>query len=401
MKQGKHKSLVPVRAAFGLVALLTLAALAPVRASAQMFGGEGDRVSGVVVSIRGDIVQVRPRYSEKLVRVIVDDKTTFNAMEMLGQAKLKAGERVFGMGQMNDKGTVQVMMLMLQDGASIGTDNGRGVTSVGIGKAAMVNARVGTVKPLTLVDANGKTLPVTPGGFMPVMKMGKTDRAKMLVGSNITASGERTIDKLLHAKQVSLQPGGGMFGPGGGAGEGSLFGKVVAVKGGKLEITPRFEDESVTVTLASDCAIVRQIALDPDTIQPGDVLTAQGKRTGGTYDAPTNLTVSVFLSGKQRYPRVSGGGGFAAMLGGDAKPGMTLTGKVVTLSPFVMLDDAGHSVTVAIPGQTPYVDLKAATLGDIKPTDKVVLIGKEGKDGGLVVSKIVIGASPIVGFGGG
>jgi hypothetical protein len=55
---------------------------------------------------------------------------------------------------------------------------------------------------------------------------------------------------------------------------------------------------------------------------------------------------------------------------------------------------------VTIPGQTPVVDLRSAALADAKPGDKIMVIGSEGPEGGMVATVVVLGASPVVGFGG-
>ncbi len=57
-------------------------------------------------------------------------------------------------------------------------------------------------------------------------------------------------------------------------------------------------------------------------------------------------------------------------------------------------------MTVTIPGQVPVVELRPVTLAELKPGDKILLVGAEGKEGGMVAKTLVLGASPIVGFGG-
>jgi hypothetical protein len=123
------------------------------------------------------------------------------------------------------------------------------------------------------------------------------------------------------------------------------------------------------------------------------------------------VTASVLLLGKQSYPKASGGGFFAMVMGGG-RGDVTCTGTVASLNPFVLTLAAGSgptadgalpggsSVTVTIPGQVPVVDLRPVTLAELKPGDKILLVGAEGKEGGMVVKTLVLGASPIVGFGG-
>jgi hypothetical protein len=108
---------------------------------------------------------------------------------------------------------------------------------------------------------------------------------------------------------------------------------------------------------------------------------------------------------------------------GGGRSDVTCTGTVASLNPFVLTLAAGSgsgeptrgptvgigsadgglprgSVTVTIPGQVPVVDLRPVTLAELKPGDKILLVGAEGKEGGMVAKTLVLGASPIVGFGG-
>jgi hypothetical protein len=260
----------------------------------------------------------------------------------------------------------------------------------------MFGGKVKSLKPLTLTDDDGKDMTLTLGSFVPIMRQAKASRESLLVGQAIGAEGDRTTDGLLHAGQIEIQqfPGGGPFGGGGGA----VFGKVVSVQGGTIEVRPRFGDTTVQATLAENASLQRQVTVDPDTVKTGDTLTVQGRLGDGTPEAPTRMTASVLLLGKQSYPKASAGGFFAMVLGGGKDA--TCTGRVASLRPFVLTLESGSSVTVTVPGQVPIVELRPATLSEVKPGDKILLVGAEGKEGGMVAQTVVLGASPIVGFGG-
>lgn len=387
---------------------VTLLIAASVACLAQMPFGGGDpehSAQGVIVSIRGDVLQIRPGASPKLERVLIDSGTVFTTMQMTGLDKIKPGTRVGGMGEMDDKGRVKVQMLMAGDegGQPFGS-GGRGIQSMGIGRQAQVNGTVKSVKPLVLVDGEGNPLPITFGEFTPVMASLTVHRDRLLVGTMISAEGERTVDRLLRAASVRIIGGFAPGGPGGpGAGipgmnGGATFGTVISVKKAQLKIQARFAEEPSTVLLTAGTLVQRQVTLDPDGIKAGDRITCQGRRSGGTYEAPTSMVAAVVMPGKQRYPRV-GGGGMMPMMRGGSGPGMTLTGRVVSLLPFVVRRDDGREVTIVLPGQTPYVDLRPAMAADLKPGAKIVAI-TEGGGGGATATRILIGASPIAGFGG-
>jgi len=364
--------------------------LLPGAAQAQ-FGG--DHVEGAIVDIRGDILQVRPRFSMKLTRVIVDDKTEIQSPQIMAINKLQPGVNVFGFGDYDAKGGITPRFLMVsEERRGFFAGKIRGVRGTGYGKSAMFGGKLKSVKPFVVTDDDGKEITATIQGFVPVMHNAKADRTALQVGKMIEASGERTADGLLHARAIDIQQGFG----GGPGGAGAVFGEVVAVNGNSLEVMPRFGAETIQAKLKEGATLLRQITVDPDTVKVGDTITVQGKRLEGPPD--TNAVAFVLLVGKQTYPQVSPQGFFAAFRGAG-NGNVTATGKVASLSPFVLTLEDGKSLTVVIPGQTPVVDLRPLTLAEIKPGDKLMLIGSESKDGGMVTTTLVVGASPIVGFG--
>jgi hypothetical protein len=351
----------------------------------------------VVVSVRADVLQVRPRYSTQLTRVLVDDKTEIHKGEMVAVEKLELGTMLFGIGDIEAKGGLTPRFLqVVEERTGFFAMKMRGPRGTGYGRSAMFGGKVKSVKPLVLTDDDGKEMTLTLGPFVPILRQAKASRESLLVGQAIEAEGDKTTDGLLHAQQIDIQqfPGGG---PGGGGG--AIFGQVVSVQGATVEVRPRFGDAAIQATLAENASVQRQITVDPDTVKVGDTLTVQGRLGEGSTSAPTSMTASVLLLGKQSYPKASPGG-FFAMFRGVGPSDLTCTGRVASLNPFVLTPESGGSVTVTIPGQVPVVDLRPATLAEVKPGDKILLVGAEGKEGGMVAKTLVLGASPIVGFGG-
>jgi hypothetical protein len=354
------------------------------------------RVEGVIVSVRADVLQVRPRYSTQLTRVLVDDKTAIRKGEMVSLEKLEVGTLLFGFGEFDEKGglTPRFFQVVEERTGFFGMKL-RGPRGTGYGRSAMFGGKVKSLKPLTLTDDDGQDTTLTLGPFVPIMRQAKASRESLLVGQAIGAEGGKTTDGLLHAKQIEIQqfPGGGPFGDGG-----AVFGTVVSVQGGTIEVRPRFGDTAVQATLGENASLQRQLTVDPDTVKTGATLTVQGRLGDGTPEVPTSMTASVLLLGKQSYPKANAGGFFAMVRGGGKD--VTCTGTVASLRPFVLTLESGASVTVTIPGQVPVVDLRPATLAEVKPGEKILLVGAEGKEGGMVARTVVLGASSIVGFGG-
>ncbi len=368
--------------------LIVLCGVAPATAHAQ-FGRGG--LTGQIVAIRGDIVQIRPQYSTKLTRVVIDAKTTIDNPQMTSPAQLQPGIFVSVLGDYTDDGGILPRFVMAQDERTgFFSSKSHGVHAVGYGRSAFLGGKLKSANPLVVTDDDGKDYTIPVKGFLPVMHMARGDRNMLQVGKTVTAVGEKTADGLLHARSIQIQqlPGS----------SGTVFGTVVAIRGNTLEIQPRFGEENIQATISPDAQLLRQIDIDPDTVKVGDIITVQGKRLAGAPEDSNAIVAAVLLPGKQTYPKV-GGGGFFAMMLGAGNPGMTCTGKVASLSPFLLTQDDGKQVIATIPGQTPIVDLRTITPADIKPGDKLMVSGAEDKAGGLVIKLLMLGASPIVGLG--
>jgi hypothetical protein len=348
---------------------------------------------GQIVSVRGDILQIRPRFSSQLKRIVIDQKTAISSPQMTSVDKLPKGIFVSGIGDYTPDGGILLHFLMASDERTgFFSSNTHGIRAIGYGKSAFFGGKLKSAKPLVVTDDDGKDITPTLQGFVPVMRTVRDDPKSLQVGKVISASGERTADGLLHARSVQIEqlPNSA----------GAVFGEVVSIKANTLEVRPRFGIETIQAIVPDQVQMLRQVDVDPDTVKIGDTLTAQGKRLGDAQNGQTAMVAAVLLLGKQTYPQIGGGGGgFFAAIRGAGQPGLTCTGKVASFSPFVLTQEDGKQVTVTIPGQTPIVDLRPVTLSEIKPGDKLMVDGAEGKTGSMVVKLLILGASPIVGLG--
>ena len=352
----------------------------------------GTEETGKIVSVRADIIQIRPQFSTALTRIVVDNKTVIHTPRPLKLEDLKPGMRLVGFGDYLDDGGIKPSFLMVvEDPTGFFAQKMRGVKANGYGRSAQFGGVVKTANPLVVTDDDGKDITPTMAASVPVMQFARAKQDALLVGQSLDATGDRTADGLLHAKTVDVNSSEGSSG-------GTLFGDVVAVRGETIEIRPRFGTATAQVTLGRGAKIQRQTTLAPDRVRLGDMLTVQGKRTGGTAAAPSALVAFVLLPGTQTYPKSAQNNFFPGSADSNDTQ-QTCTGHVLSLEPFILRLANGSAVTVTVPGQTPIADLHTAKPSDIKAGDKVMVIGTEGKDGGLEATVLVIGASPIVGFG--
>lgn len=376
-------------------AALTLLHIGVTSVGAQAFGGE--RAEGVIVAVRADIVQIRPRFSDSLVRVVLDSATRINDTEFMTFDKLAQGWRVNVMGTLESANDFRPNFVMgiapTERRTGFFEFPSHGIQRFGEGKFAGTGGIIKSMKPFVITDDDGKDITIKVGGPLMVMHPTQASKEKLLVGKAISVNGDRTSDGVIRARTINFNPA-----PGGG----TLFGRVQNQSGSQLRVVPIYVDEPIRVSPSEKAVIMRQITLDPDTVQVGDTITAQGNLTAGTAAAPETMTASVLLIGKQEYPSVPSSAGAFPMFGGGGTPAVKLawTGKVVSLAPLIIIGANDRQVRVVVPGQTPYVDLKPTSLSDANPGERIMLFGKEGRDGGLSASIILFGAGPITGFGG-
>lgn len=370
---------------FARAGMIGAALLLSVGARAQ---DDEQRLFGKIVSIRAEIVQVRPRFATALKRIVLDKSTTITKRETLKPSQLKTGVFLFGQGDYTkEKGLVASFLMQPEARTGFLARKTHGFTGSGYGNSVFFGGVVKTVTPLVITDDDGKDLTVPVSKSVTIMRSAPAPRDLLKVGNTISASGEKTTDGLLHAKtiQIDREPGA----------QDSLFGQVIAVHEKTLTLKPLFNEESVTILLAENTKLLRQVAIDPDTVKPGDTLTVQGRRIAGTKAKPEKVVAYVLLGDKQPYPQPAA----TDPSSGSQDDGSAFyTGKVSSLSPFVLTLDSGSALTITIPGQTPLVNLKPALASEIKSGAKLMVIGTEGKEGGMVASVLVLDASSIVGF---
>jgi hypothetical protein len=77
--------------------------------------GNGRRVEGVIVSVRGDVIQIRPRFGTQLTRILVDEEASLSRQGQVRPDQLRAGEWVSGMGEVDAQGAVRLRFLQVAE----------------------------------------------------------------------------------------------------------------------------------------------------------------------------------------------------------------------------------------------------------------------------------------------
>ena len=162
------------KAVFKGLMLALLIGLAPsVRADDDEPAGASwfPQLTGTIVSVRADVLQVRPRFSSQLTRVLINADTKLQTMQFLPIKDLTEGMRIMAMG---DKiaGKPLIANMIMAPTANDGFFGGetKGIQAGGYGNSVMWGGKIKTLQPLTVTDDAGADLPVLTAPNTPVMK---------------------------------------------------------------------------------------------------------------------------------------------------------------------------------------------------------------------------------------
>ena len=343
--------------------------------SSVVMAGEAPPPSGIIVSIRGNIVEVQPAWLTGHQRLMVDDKTKVAEELLLPVSKVPLGTRmvVFGNGDL-EKG-LEGFYVIAGDLKSQGFGGKlSGVMSSQWG--SYWGGVLKSTKPLVLTDDDGKditTKTLRARGGVHFNRNASID--DLLIGTKISYDSDKTQGGILHLTGISISSNPGKAGV--------LFATVVSSGGGKLTVVPRFGSTTVDIGVSTGCKVQRQITLDADVIKRGDTVSAWGVPTQGEG---SGLVAFALMRGTKRFPIASAAG-----------PDKNVTGAVKALSPFTLRVDNAR-LPVYVTGQTPLVDFAPSTIGALRKGDMVMLVVSKGASGGFVTKYVLVDASPIIAF---
>jgi hypothetical protein len=394
MASNRRKGILTVttwfgRAAFarpvGLLAVLGAVVLsAAPRARAEVV--QMSNVFGNIVSIRGNILEIRPSLRHVMARVAIDDKTSIVGEKQIERKALKPGVRALVYGDYNEKGGFKPFYMEVTDAPSgMMARKSHGLTIVKEYNIAYCVGDIKSVAPFVLSDGDGKDVPADIEHIRRITSMVSLGRGVLMIGSSIRASGPKAADGVVKAVEIATMDRGEFVKPG------TMFGKVLAIHGGALTVLPRYSSETAEVTLAPGCIIQQQTSLDPDTVKVGDPVTfwARSEVNWRNDTATGRLLAVALLVGKERYPSVLV----------EGAQGTLLSGRLSSLDPVQVKLPSGKYATIYVPGQMPVARVSNKRIADLKPGAEAMFLLTPRKDGGFDAQAVILDASPWLGYG--
>jgi hypothetical protein len=337
-------------------------------------------VTGTVVSIRGNILQMRPWLRPKMTRVSFGDNTEILGRRTIGKDFLKPGMRVYMRGFYNEKmGLFPFFVETAREPLGDLRRKSEGI-KVDPGGFAEMLGTVKTVDPFVLTDDNGKAYTISLQYTRRFWELYRDNRNGILIGTRLDAAGPVAPDGVLQA--TTIIPDRNF------AAVGTMFGQILGVKGRTVTIRPRYTQDSVPVDLKDDCTLQREIEVDPDTIKVGDKVTFWGQRGQGPGQQNEVQAIALLL-GEGRYP--------AATSGDQAAP--FLTGKLTSLDPVQLTLPDGQRLDIIVPAQMAIARLVPIQERDLKPGAQAMLVLERGSEDRFNGAHVIVDASPWVGYG--
>lgn len=346
-------------------------------------------VSGTIVSLRGNILVVRPELRPVPVRIAFDDGTSIVFYERTTRASLQVGKRVSLSGTYTAKDGMEPRWMEIAEGVipepAKASD---GLEIAPKGDFASLRGVVKSLQPLILTDDKGKDFSFDAPNLRSFWSAKSGDRNTLLIGTRIQASGKTSPDGVMQAKFILPERGQSPFG--------TMFGTVLSVRGNRIVIRPRFTQDKLPVALTIRCRLQSERRLDAATIKSLQHVTFWGEmrplRGDPTKINPLTLTdfkALALLVGEGRYPSSQG----------DNAP-QYVSGQIVAMNPVRLKVRDDQVLTVFPTAQMIVAQLFTATRRDLKPGTNALFVLSRRPDGSFETSDIVLNASPWVGYGG-
>lgn len=247
-----------------------------------------DSIKGTIVSLRGNILVVCPELRPVPERVAFDDSTLIVFYGRTTGASLAVGQRV----AVNGNYTVQ---------------NG-------------LQPRFVEVTDVRIPDDAGEDFSFDSTPLRGVWRARVGDRNALLIGTRISVGGKTAPDGVTAAKFIYPERGQSPFG--------TMFGTIHKTDGDKIQIRPRFTQDTFDVKLEREVRIQREKRFEAETIKAGSNVTFWGEMRPVRGDprnfdlrAMSDFKALVLLLGDGRYPVAQG----------EGAP-IYITGKIVSLN---------------------------------------------------------------------
>lgn len=344
-----------------------------------------EEVRGTIVSVRGNILVVRPTLRPVLKRVAFGDRTELMSFERASLTALKPGMRVEVGGRWNEQTGLMPFFIEAAD-KPMGSLKTKTVGVEVDKQSGFAHARgtLKSVEPFVLTDDAGKDMTLKLSPRVSVWHDYASDRNSLLIGTRMQAGGMAASDGVIQADYIAPDHNYSK--------NGTMFGDIVASKEGLLTIRPRYTSDTIEVHYDAKCPLLRQINIEPERINVGDTVTFWGEQRNRPWDNPKSddLKAVALLLGDGRYPKSEGQDG-----------GVYLTGKIASLDPVVHLQlPDGKTLRILITAQMPICRLELVHASDLKPGAQVMLVLSRRPDNTFDTDTVVLDASPFVGYGG-
>jgi hypothetical protein len=165
-----------------------------------------------------------------------------------------------------------------------------------------------SVEPFVFVDDKGEEFTFPLDKLRGVWQVQAGDRNTLLIGTRAFIVGTAAPDGVISAK--SIQPERSV------SPTGTMFGRILSVKGRTLQIRPRYTTDTLKVTLAPNARLMRQSAVEPESIKVGQPVTFWASSAIGQRIAALNRPQSTgSVAGPTALPRGYGRGCTALLFG--------------------------------------------------------------------------------------
>ena len=335
-------------------------------------------VDGMIVSVRGNIVQIRPGLRPKMVRASISDKTEISGMKRNDKILLKEGMYFTGGGMFSEKDGVS--FFWIASGASrIGALKQSRNGLVRNGAFVSCGGKIKSLEPFTFTDDNGKEFKGKLDKVQGKWEVYPADRNSLLIGVRVNLFGKVSPDGVIQAQSISPNKDY--------SASGTMFGEIRAVDGDKVTIRPRYTKDDLIITLKQTATLQEEEKLDPESFKVGDNVTFWGQKS----KAKDGLNALALLLGEGRYPEAK-----------DEYAPIYLTGNIASISPNVVLTTPdGVKHTIQVPAQMPFARLKSIEASHLKKGVQAMFVLERDPDSdGFITKAIIVNASPWVGYGG-
>ena len=339
-------------------------------------------ISGTIVSVRGNILQIRPNLRPKMVRASFGDKTEVLSFRPVEKDSIRPGMHVQMGGMYSAKNGFAPFFIVAATEALGPLKEKGGIKADGPGDGwANAYGTLKSVEPLVFADEKGKEYAAKSTNLRRFFEIYRGDRNTLLIGTRMQIIGVPAPDGVIQAESVTVDKDY--------AATGTMFGTIVSVKDRTLLVRPRYTQDTIEVALTEDAKIQREVAVDPDTITVGKTVTFWGQ-LGKEPDKKNELRPVALLLGEGRYP--------AATEGEEAA--QFYTGVLTGIDPVRFQLPDKTALNVVVPAQMTVARLVPLFIGDLKPGSSVMLVLKRVDGDKFTTARVIKDASPFVGYGG-